>query len=127
MRPRYSDLIRRLNDPNPHKVDMAFDAILFDREQAVPDLIESYTDADHPDTVRFLLVQLLGFSECKDAQPSVERALEDPSPTVRAEACRSLMDLRANNALPLLRTRLRDMKPEVRRAAADAITTLSRR
>ncbi len=126
MRPRYSDLFRRLGDVDPHQVDKAFDAILFDREQAVPDLIEGYTAGSHPDGVRYLLVQLLGFSESDSALPAVERALEDPSPKVRAEACRSLTDLRARQALPYLRLRLQDMDPEVRSAAVDAIAVLSR-
>ncbi len=126
MRPRYSDLFRRLGDVDPHQVDKAFDAILFDREQAVPDLIEGYTAGSHSDCVRYLLVQLLGFSESYDALPAVEKALEDPSPKVRAEACRSLTDLRARKALPYLRLRLQDMHSEVRSAAVDAIAMLSR-
>ncbi len=126
MRPRYSDLFRRLGDRDPHQVDKAFDAILFDREQAVPDLIEGYTRGSHTDGVRYLLVQLLGFTESHDALPAVERALNDPSPKVRAEACRSLTDLRARNALPVLRSRLQDMDAEVRSAAVDAIAVLSR-
>jgi len=127
MRPRYTDLIRRLEDNDPHQVDKAFDAILFDREQAVPALVEGYALNNRPPTVRYLLVQLLGFSESPEALPTVEQALDDPSPRVRAEACRSLTDLRARKALPYLRTRLQDLDPEVRSAAVDAIAVLSRR
>jgi hypothetical protein len=126
MRPRYSDLFRRLGDTDPHQVDKAFDSILFDREQAVPDLVEGYARGEHGDDVRYLLVQLLGFSECADAAPAVERALEDPSPRVRAEACRSLCDLRVRAAMPVLRRRLQDLDPDVRSAAVDAIAVLSR-
>jgi len=127
MRPRYADLLKRLNDPDPRKVDMAFDGILFDREQAVPDLLEGYTEPDLSDNVRFLMIQLLGFSECADAIPTVQKALEDPSPIVRAEACRSLADLRSRDSIPLLRKLTRDAVVDVRRAASDAISTLSRR
>jgi HEAT repeat protein len=126
MRPRYSDLFRRLGDTDPHQVDKAFDAILFDRENAVPDLVEGYARGKHNDDVRYLLVQLLGFSESADATPAVQQALEDPSPRVRAEACRSLCDLRARQAMPFLRRRLQDMDAEVRSAAVDAISVLSR-
>ena len=36
MRPRYADLFIRLRDPDPVKSDAAFDAILFDRGEALP-------------------------------------------------------------------------------------------
>ena len=48
-------------------------------------------------------------------------ALDDPHPHVRAEACRSLEDLRALDALPHLATRLDDLDEEVRLTAAEAI------
>lgn len=79
-----------------------------------------------PATVRFLLVQLLGFSECPEAIPTVLHALDDPSSIVRAEACRSLADLKARDALPQLRLRMKDPEAEVRRAASEAVSTLSR-
>ena len=126
MRSRYADLFLRLADPDPRQIDKAFDSILFDREQAVPDLVEGYQAGGLPQDVRYLLVQLLGFTESQEALPTVESALEDPSPRVRAEACRSLTDLRARRSLPFLRRRLEDVDPEVRGAAIDAISSLTR-
>lgn len=126
MRPRYADLLRRLRDPDPRQVDKAFDAILFDREKAVPDLVEASLQGGHPPEVRYLVVQLLGFSEVAEAAPAVERCLEDPSPLVRAEACRSLADLKARDRLSAIRARLSDVDAEVRRAALEAIGSLAR-
>ncbi len=74
--------------------------------------------------MRFYTIQLLGFSGDKGAIPAVIAALSDPSPAVRAEACRALEDLRAREALPALRERLSDLEPEVRQAAAEAIDAL---
>ncbi len=127
VRPRYADLIRRLQDPDPHSADKAFDALLFDREVAVPDLAVAYGAWNLPLLVRRDLVQLLGFSECPDAVPVVETALEDPAPAVRAEACRSLVDLRSRASLPWIRRRLKDLDAEVRGAALDAVHVLGRK
>lgn len=124
MRPRFADLLRRLEDPDIRQVDKAFDAILFDREQAVPDLVEAYCERDLPASVRYLVVQLLGFSGSEEAIPTVLSALDDASSTVRAEACRGLMDLRAREQLAVIRRRLEDVSPEVRRAALDTLSAL---
>lgn len=127
VRPRYADLIRRLQDPDPRAADLAFDALLFDREDAVSDIAEAYGTWDLPFLVRRDLVQLLGFSECPDAVATVEAALEDPAPVVRAEACRSLVDLRSRASLPWIRRRLKDLDSEVRSAALDGVHALGRK
>jgi len=127
VRPRYADLIRRLQDLDPRAADKAFDALLFDREEAVPDIAAAYASWDLPPLVRRDLVQLLGFSECPGAVVPVEAALEDAAPVVRAEACRSLVDLRSRASLPWIRRRLKDLDPEVRGAALDAVHTLGRK
>ena len=121
MRPRYKDLFERMRDPDPVAADAAFDAVLFDREGAIPDLVECL-DRSRKDTVlRFLCVQLLGFSGARAAVRPLIVALDDKEPSVRAEACRSLEDLRAAEAMQALRARLDDLDPEVRLAAAEAI------
>jgi HEAT repeat protein len=121
VRPRYADLFRRMRDPDPELADAAFDAVLFDREQAVPDLTECFEKAKKDDEMRFLCVQLLGFSGARSAVPVLVAALSDKSPRVRAEACRSLEDLGAVDAVPVLRNRLDDMDEDVRMAAAEAL------
>ena len=63
MRPRYADLFRRMRDPDPVAADAAFDAVLFDREEAIPDLVECFQKSRKDPLLRFLCVQLLGFSE----------------------------------------------------------------
>lgn len=110
-----------MRDTDPELADAAFDAVLFDREQAVPDLVECYDKAKKDTDLRFLCVQLLGFSGAKDAVPALVVALDDRSPRVRAEACRSLEDLGAAEAVPVLRRRLDDMDEDVRMAAAEAL------
>ncbi|MBN1337634.1 MAG: HEAT repeat domain-containing protein [Deltaproteobacteria bacterium] len=127
VRPRYADLVRRLQDLDPCAADKAFDALLFDRGEAVPDIAAAYGSWELPPLVRRDLIQLLGFSECPDAVATVEVALEDPAPTVRAEACRSLVDLRSRVSLPLIRRRLKDLDAEVRGAALDAVRALGRK
>lgn len=121
MRPRYKDLFERMRDPDPVAADAAFDAVLFDREGALPDLVECLDKSRKDPVLRFLCVQLLGFSGAKAAVGPLVMALDDREPIVRAEACRSLEDLRAGDALSALRARLDDVDPEVRLAAAEAI------
>ena len=124
MHPRYADLIEALKDPDIVRVDKAFDDILFDRGNALPDLIEAYgLPSDHP-VVRYYLVQLMGFTEDPRAIPTVVTALDDPHPDVRAEACRALEDLRARDALSHLHARLEDMDIKVRSAAEETIRAL---
>lgn len=124
MRPRYEALFQRMRDPDPEAADAAFDAVLFDREQALPDLVECYQKARKDPVLRFLVVQLLGFSGARAAIPTCVAALADKDPAVRAEACRSLEDLRAKEALPALEARLDDLDEHVRLAAAEAIEAL---
>lgn len=121
VRPRYKDLFERMRDPDPVAADAAFDAVLFDREGALPDLIECLDRAKQDASLRFMCVQLLGFSGARAAVAPLILALSDKSPTVRAEACRSLEDLRAHEAIPELRARLEDLDVDVRLAAAEAI------
>ena len=124
MRPRYADLFEALKDADPIRADKAFDDILFDRGNALPDLIEAYGTKKFGVVVRYCLVQLMGFTEDPRAIPTVTSALEDPHPDVRAEACKALEDLRARDALPNLHSRLEDMDPKVRSAAEDTIRAL---
>lgn len=124
MRPRYVDLIEALKDPDPIRADKAFDDILFDRGSALPDLIEAYGTMGGEPVVRYYLVQLMGFTEDPRAIPTVMGALDDPHPSVRAEACRALEDLRARDALPNLHSRLEDMDHKVRGAAEETIRAL---
>ncbi|MSQ02693.1 MAG: HEAT repeat domain-containing protein [Myxococcales bacterium] len=121
MRPRYKDLFERMRDPDPVAADAAFDAVLFDREGALPDLVECLEKNRNDPMLRFLCVQLLGFSGARRAVPPLLDALDDREGAVRAEACRSLEDLHAAEAVPALRSRLDDVDPEVRLAAAEAI------
>ncbi len=127
VRPRYKDLFDRMRDPDPVAADAAFDAVLFDREGAIPDLIECLDRSKKDTVLRFLCVQLLGFSGSKLALPALVAALEDKEPSVRAEACRSLEDLKAHDAVSSLRTHLDDLDPEVRLAAAEAILAIEGR
>ncbi len=125
MRPRYADLFRRMGDPDPVERDAAFDAVLFDRGEALPDLVSAYATFSKDKLRRFYAVQLMGFSGDKKAIPPLVDALQDPEALIRAEACRSLEDLRARKALPELRARLEDLDAEVRIAAREAIACLT--
>lgn len=124
MRPRYQDLFERMRDPDPVAADAAFDAVLFDREQALPDLIECLDKARKDPTLRFLCVQLLGFCGSQKGVPPLVAALEDKDASVRAEACRSLEDLRAKNAVAALEARFNDVDPEVRTCAREAVEAI---
>jgi HEAT repeat protein len=124
MRPRYADLFQALKDPDPVRSDKAFDDILFDRAEALPDLMEAFGKFGDAPLVRYYLVQLMGFTEDARAVPCVLNALGDPNADVRAEACRALEDLRARDALPHLQSRLEDMDAKVRHAAEETIRAL---
>lgn len=124
MRPRYADLFKRMCDPDPVKQDAAFDAVLFDRAEALPDVVECYQRSKDDPLLRYFMVQLMAFSESPAAVGPMLAALDDPDPAVRAEACRGLEDLAPPGALAALRARLNDVDPYVREAAADAIEAL---
>lgn len=127
MRPRYADLFEALCDPDPQRADRAFDAILFDRAEALPELEECYRTAKRNARLRYLAVQLMGFTEDPRAIAMVARALDDPHPLVRAEACRSLEDLGAVEQKAALTARLDDMDILVRKAAKEALENLPKR
>ncbi len=124
MRPRYRDLFDALLDPDPARADAAFDAVLFDRGDALDDLAELYATNPEEPSLRFYAVQLMGFSDAKEAVPFVETALADPDPGVRAEACRALEDLRSRRSVARLKALLQDEDVRVRRAAREAIKML---
>lgn len=124
MRPRYADLFQRMRDPDPVLSDAAFDAVMFDRAEAIPDLIECYERSKKDDELRFLVVQLLGFSGSRKALSTLLDALEDRDPKVRAEACRSLEDINAAETVPALQARLGDLDEGVRLAAAEALVEM---
>jgi HEAT repeat protein len=126
MRARYKDLFDALLDSDPARADKAYDDVLFDRGEALPDLQELY-DTASDDALRFYAVQLMGFSEDRSAIPAVVKALEDPAPMVRAEACRALEDLRARTAVDALSPRVEDLDVHVRRAAREALSVLGGR
>ena len=126
MRPRYADLFQRMRDPDPLLSDAAFDAVLFDREDAIPDLVECYDRARKDDELRFLCVQLLGFSGSRKAIPGLLGALDDRDAKVRAEACRSLEDINDRETIPALQARLTDLDETVRIAAAEALLELQK-
>ncbi len=127
MRPRFADLFDALLDPDPSRADAAYDAILFERGEALPDLAELYHRSSGEETLRFLAVQLMGFTEDRAAIPLVVTALDDAAPGVRAEACRALEDLRARDEGDALKARVTDLDANVRRAARDALTALGLR
>lgn len=124
MRPRYADLFRALKDPDPARADAAYDALLFDRGEALPELAEAYRTFRKDSALRFYAVQLMAFSDDPRAVPHVLDALTDPDPMVRAEACRALEDLSAREAIPALRSRTEDLDAAVREAARDALEAL---
>jgi len=126
MRPRYADLFSALTDPDPRRADAAYDAVLFERGEALPDLVELYQSSDDA-LLRFYAIQLMGFSGDRKAIPEVVASLADPDANVRAEACRALEDLRAREALDELGKRTRDLDPHVRRAAREAVAILGGR
>jgi HEAT repeat protein len=127
MRPRYRDLFQALLDPDTSRSDAAFDAVLFDRGDALEDLVELYVESAAEPTLRFYAVQLMGFSDTKDAVPHVENALGDDDPSVRAEACRALEDLRARRSVPQIKACIDDDDVRVRRAAREAVRMLGGR
>ncbi len=124
MRPRYQDLFAALTDPDPARADSAYDSILFDRGDALEDLVELYHQSSDDATLRFYAVQLMGFSDAKTAVPHIESALKDIDAGVRAEACRALEDLRARRSVAKIEACMRDEDVQVRRAAREAVRML---
>jgi HEAT repeat protein len=124
MRPRYADLFARMRSQNPDERDAAFDAVLFERRNAIPDLIACYALAKKEYLLRFYAIQLLGFTRDKGAAPTLITALDDPEPMVRAEACRGLGDLGLKSSLEQIKARLDDFDIGVRIAAAEAIAII---
>ena len=124
MRPRYADLFARMRSQNPDERDAAFDAVLFERRNAIPDLIACYGLAKKEYLLRFYAVQLLGFTRDKEAAPTLIGALNDPEAMVRAEACRGLGDIGLKSTLENLQARLDDFDIGVRIAAAEAIASI---
>jgi HEAT repeat protein len=114
-------------DSDPYRADAAYDAVLFDRSDALPDLAELYRMSPREPKLRFYAIQLMGFTEDPLAIPLVTEALTDHDPAIRAEACRALEDLGAVDALDALRERVEDLDPEVRRAAREATAAIGRR
>jgi len=98
--------------------------VLFDREEALPDVVECYGLSHDDALMRYFMVQLMAFSGSKGAVKPLIRALEDPDPLVRVEACRGLEDLRSKTAMPALRARLTDLDADVREAASDALEAI---
>jgi HEAT repeat protein len=125
MRPRYEALFTRMRDPDPDLADAAFDAVLFDREEAVPDLVECLRRSRKDPLMRWNCVQLLGFSGAKEAIPVLLESLDDRDAAVRAEACRSLEDLDATEALQALKARMEDLDAHVREAAEEAVASIT--
>jgi len=124
VRTRYADLFEALSDPDPERADRAFDAILFDRAEALPELTECYKSAKRNARLRYLVIQLMGFADSTDAIPTIVDATNDPHPIVRAEACRALEDLIASDHLAVLEERLNDLDGRVRLAAKEAIENI---
>ena len=124
--PRYAELFEALLDPNQERADKAFDDILFDRQLAVPALIEQLILSKDNNSMRYLCVQLLGFSESPLAIDPILLALQDTNVFVRKEACLALEDLKivTSDVFEALEDRLCDLNPEVAQAATDCIEFL---
>ncbi|MBM74497.1 MAG: hypothetical protein CMK59_03780 [Proteobacteria bacterium] len=123
--PRYRDCFASLTSADSSEVDAAFDSILFDRELAVPALIEKYMSKPSDD-LRYFCVQLMGFSGSTTAVPTLLKALNDPSAEIRSEACLSLEDLNAYEYLNLIEERLQDLDETVRQIAQEVCINLKR-
>ena len=117
--PFYKDLFDTMLDPDPIKADEAFDKVLFERQKAVPALIEKYNLTPDSDIMRYYCVQLLGFSDSQESIELIRHALTDNSPLVRKEACFALEDLKAIDAIEDVRSRMQDLDPNVRQVACE--------
>ena len=124
--PRYRDLFKSVLDNNQHRSDTAYDSILFDRELAVPALIQQYSEAPDNSQLRFICVQLMGFSDSRQTIDTLIGALEDPCASVRREACLSLEQLKAEEAVEALKTRTFDVDPDVKEIANETLSYLTK-
>jgi HEAT repeat protein len=124
--PRYAELFAALLDSNQERADKAFDDILFDRQLAVPALIEQLLRSKDNHNMRYFCVQLLGFSESPLAIEPILLALQDTNVFVRKEACMAIEDLKIVTAdvFEALEDRLCDLNPEVAQAANECIDFL---
>ena len=124
--PRYAELFQALLDSDQERADKAFDDILFDRQLAVPALIEQLVSSKDNHTLRYFCVQLLGFSESPIAVDPIINALQDTDVHVRKEACLALEDLKITTpeVFEALEDRLCDLNPDVAKAANDCIDFL---
>ena len=127
MRPRYKDLFARMASKDVDERDKAFDAVLFDRSHALPDLAELYQEARNDANLRFMATQLISFTSSKRAWPHLIEALRDEDTRIRVEACLGLEELKCVEALDALEGMLNDRDVEVRQAAATAISALRKR
>ena len=125
--PRYADLFERMLDADRIEADKAFDAVLFERHLAVEALIEQYGKSSENEIMRYLCVQLLGFSDSQKAINALIIALDDTSAMVRREACFALEDLKAFDAIEAIERRKQDMDSSVRQVAEEAFNFLSRK
>ena len=125
--PRYRDLFKGMLDSDRNRADAAYDAILFDRKLAAPALIEQYKKAKKNEVLRYLCVQLMGFSDSKKVITPLIDALDDPSAMVRREACFALEDLTAVEALDTIKQRTQDVDPSVRQIATEVFDLLIRK
>jgi len=125
--PRYRDLFQNMRDWDRNRADAAYDAVLFDRKLAVAALIEQYQRSESDEMMRYLCVQLIGFSESKKSIPTLILALDDPSAIVRREACFALEDMRAFDAIGAIEKRCNDLDPNVRNVAEEAYQFLMKR
>ncbi len=123
--PRYRDLFKGMLDSDRNRADAAYDAILFDRKLAAPALIEQYKKANKNETMRYLCVQLMGFSDSKKVISPLIDALDDPSAVVRREACFALEDLSAYEAIDTIKQRIQDVDPDVRQIAREVYDLLN--
>ncbi len=124
--PRYHDLFEGMLLPDNERADAAYDAILFDRHLAVPALIDQYNSSEDNDIMRYLCVQLLGFSDSDLAIDTVITALDDPKAIVRREACFAIENLKAIDALNSIKRRMQDLDTSVREVASEVYKYLKR-
>lgn len=124
--PRYRDLFRNMCDTDRKRVDAAFDAVLFDREHAVPALIEQYKLAQDRPQLRYFCVQLLGFNDTQEVIPTLLKALNDSEPAIRIEALYALEDQCCYEALDRIQTRTGDIDSEVRTIASEVFHTIKK-
>ena len=121
--PYYRDLFAAMLHEDSMISDNAFDKVMFERGQAVPFISRQYHFAQDRGAasrkLRYYCIQLLSFCECESSIPTIIDALDDEYFLVRKEACYAVEDHKITEALPLIRERLQDVHPEVRRVAQE--------